>query len=476
MIFETPASIVILYFIIGFFSLVVLFVFSAVIIRRIYKERYYKSLDFEREQYAPLVNSLITSTGSIDKHLIKGKVNSVAWVAVEELLLKAADNATSGQAAGDQAADERMVRIGECFESLGIIDQYLLDLRSGKKFRAPLSAERLGRVRAKRAVGDLIDALKNRERDVKNMAVNSLGLIGDESAIEPLIDIFKDAVDNNEDISIRIIKNALLSFGPSAVPYLLKDVSSSAWRVRSKVLDVLCEMDDPELKGVFLQALKDTEPDVRAKGAKGLGRLKDAQGTLEPLIKLISDESWVVRFQSVTALGLLGSDGSIDAFKQAISDSNWQVRRASAEALGKLGLKSVKEFADVMLRSEDRYAREQVAEELQRSGLIYAFIENLRDPERCKTSEDILFDVGRNGVVSPLIDAMDDKDPVMRAKVAALLGRIGNFRARDILQRTAKIDNDSSVREAAEKALRLVPIEDPHVEPSREKTADTEAA
>ncbi len=451
MILATPASIIILYSIITFFSLVILFVFSVVIIRRIYKERFYKALDAARLEYAPLVDSLISSSASLDDPRFKIKVNSVNWLAMEELLLKAADTEETAQRA----------RVLECFEELGITDLYISDLKQGKKFRAPLCAERLGRIGSKRAVGALISALKTQNRDLKNMAVNSLGLIGDESAIPYLIGLFREAVEKNEDLSIRIIKNALLFFEGRAVPYLIGEVGSSSWRIRSKALDVLCEVDSPELKGVFLAALKDKEPDVRAKGARGLGRLKDADGTVEALIKLASDEYWIVRYQSVRALGLIGSDSAAEVFKSAIGDANWQVRRVAAEAMGGLGLKSVKEFAGVMLRSTDRYAREQVAEELQRSGLIYAFIENLRDPVRSKVSEELLFDVGNNGVVSPLLDAMGDPDPVLRCKVAALLGRIGNFRAKDVLERAAEKDNDLQVKIEAEKALEHLPNADP---------------
>lgn len=451
MILATPAAIIILYSIIGFFSLVILFVFSVVIIRRLYKERFYKSLDAARVEYAPLVDSLVNSTGPMDDPLFKNKVNSVKWLAVEELLLKAAD----------RAGEEVRPRVEECLDSLGITQLYISDLKSGKKFRAPLCAERLGRIRSKRAVPELISAMDADNRDLRNMAVNSLGLIGDESAIPPLIALFREAVEKTEDISIRIIKNALLSFEGSAVPYLIGEVSSSAWRVRSKALDVLCEMDVLELKGVFLEALKDREPDVRAKGAKGLGRLKEADGTIEPLIKLTNDEFWIVRYQSIKALGLIGSESAVEVFKKGIGDANWRVRRAAAEALGRLGLTAVKEFAGVMLRSTDRFAREQAAEELQRSGLIYAFIENLRDPSRSKASEELLFDVGKNGVVSPLLDAMEDPDPVLRCKVAALLGRIGDFKARVVLECAAKKDADLKVKLEAERALEQLPDADP---------------
>jgi HEAT repeat protein len=417
MIFSTPASIVILYSIIAILLLVILVVFSAVLIRRFYKERFFTALDREREVYAPLVDALVSSA-PVDMSLFENQINSIKWLAVEELLLKAIDGAATDGAATDGAATDeagkvKSDRARESFEALGITDIYLADLKSSNKYRASLCADRLGRIKCERAVPELIQSLKSDSRDIKNMAVNALGLIGDESAISPLMERFREVIDETEDISGRIIKNALIAFGPGAVPHLLTELGSSLWRVRSRVLDVLCEIDDPSLKEVFLSALTDQD------------------------------------------------ECSIELFKRAVSDANWQVRRAASEALGGFGLSAIKELTDVMLRSTDRFARQQVAEELQRSGLIYAIVESLRNPAGIKPAEDMLFDVGSNGVVSPLLDAMDDPDPIMRCKVAMLLGRIGNFRAREVLERSARDDENLKVKLEAGKALETVPHEDP---------------
>jgi HEAT repeat protein len=370
---------------------------------------------------------------------------------VEGLLLKAMTNASEAE----------LSRVAERFDTLGITDVYLEDLELANRYRASLCAERLGRIRCARAVPALIKALRSENNDLKNMAVNSLGLIGDESALGALMERFREIIDEKEDISARIIKNSLISFGSHAVPYLMRELESSLWRVRSRVLDILCEIDDPALKEVFLKALKDMEPDVRAKGARGLGIIKEADGTLEPLTRLYEDEVWIVRYYSVKALGLIGDKSSVGLFKRAITDSNWQVRRAAAEALGAFGVPAIKELTDVMLRSNDRFAREQVAEELQRSGLIYVIIENLKNPSGATVSEAILFDIGKNGVISPFFEAMDDPDPVVRCRVAALLGRIGDFRSRKVLERSARNDIDLKVKLEAAKALETVPLEDP---------------
>jgi HEAT repeat protein len=451
MILAFPVVILVLYIIISILLLVILVVISVVFIRRFYKESYYKNLDREREFYAPFVEAIILTPHSVDETLFQNKVNSIKWLAVEDLLLKALESSD----------EESRVSVLRAFEKLGIIDVYIADLKSKDRFRASLCAERLGRVNCLRAVPELIQALVTDIADLKNMAINSLGLLGDERAIPHLMERFREVIDDKENISGRIIKNALISFGTKAIPLLKKDMESTSWRVRSRVLDVLCEIDDPALKELFLEALIDPEPDVRAKGARGLGRIKEAGMVLEPLTKLYDDETWVVRYHCVKSLGLIGDKSSVDLFKRAITDSNWQVRRAAAEALGSFGVSAIKELTDVMLRSADRFAREQVAEELQRSGLIYAIIENLRNPSGSKVSEEMLFDVGKNGVISPLLEAMDDDDPVMRCKVAALLGRIGNFRAREVLERSAKDDVDLKVKLEAGKALESVPVEDP---------------
>ena len=368
MIFATPATIVILYSIIATLFFVILVVFFTVLLRRFYKERFYRALDSERDNFASKVDVFISSSSGIDESLLNLTVNSIKWLAVEGLLLKALKN----------AREEELGRIAECFDSLGITDLYLQDLELGNRYRASLCAERLGRIRCARAVPALIKALSSENNDLKNMAVNSLGLIGDESALSALMERFREIIDDKEDISARIIKNSLISFGSHAVPYLLRDLESSLWRVRSRVLDILCEIGDPSLKEVFLKALTDLEPDVRAKGARGLGIIKDADGTIIPLARLYEDDVWVVRYHCVKALGLIGDESSVVLFKRAITDSNWQVRRVAAEALGAFGVPAIKELTDVMLRSSDLFATRSGG---RRASALRAHLRYYRKPE-----------------------------------------------------------------------------------------------
>jgi len=203
-----------------------------------------------------------------------------------------------------------------------------------------------------------------------------------------------------------------------------------------------------------LSALKDPEPDIRAKAARGLGKLANP-GAVKDLMALAGDPYWLVRLHTVRALGLIGAPESIDTVKERLLDSNWQVRRAAAEALGQMKEDALPALADVLLNNHDRYAREQVLEELQRIGMIRRIIEGLGEKreEARKDSERMLHAVIINGALSPIVNAMEREGPEIRKRIIEVLRKAGGAPALEVITNTIDRDADPGVRETATAAL-----------------------
>lgn len=142
----------------------------------------------------------------------------------------------------------------------------------------------------------LIARLQTKSVEMRTYILQTLGKVGDESALPVLLDAARDS-----DINIR-------RFAVSA----LADFRS---------VDAL------------IAALKDSESDIRATAAMSLGLLRDKSAE-NALMELLSDNDVSVRSQAVIALGHLRSNYALPMLNQMIStESNEWMRRYISQAI-----------------------------------------------------------------------------------------------------------------------------------------------
>jgi HEAT repeat protein len=137
----------------------------------------------------------------------------------------------------------------------------------------------LGRLGDQRATSHLVEALKDQAPELRTAAVRSLGELGEEQAVQPLI----AAMLEDEDSRVRL--SAAYSLG------LLGD--------KAAVEPLLAKLGDPS-----------EDPKVRGMAAEALADLRD-QRAVEPLIAALRDASVDVRYWAAFALGELGADGAL---------------------------------------------------------------------------------------------------------------------------------------------------------------------
>ncbi len=428
-------------FIFGTIVLIILFAF----LRRFFRRQRFLRLDMKRAYYGPIVSSMVHYPGNVSAERLRSRKGSMDWIVIEEALTDQMD-----------FVEPRLYpRVYGFFEKLGYVDHYLKSLNSTRVWERARSAERLGVIRCARALDNLIAALGDEARDVRNMAVYALGLIGDERGVPAIVNCLLNCVDSLDKVSMRIVKSALISFGRVSVKVLRQGLKSSNWRVRAVVVDIMGNLSDPAVADVLCLALLDREPDVRAKAARGLGKTR-SRAAISDLMILTEDPFWVVRLHCTRALGLIYVPQAVDKIKVRLFDPNWQVRRAAAEALGLMKDHSLEALRDILLNHDDAYAREQAVEELQRSGLVWRVVESLEDSreELRKKAEDTLYAMGLNGAISPLISALErDCSPGARRILLKILGRFTMKRTQEAIKVVANNDPDVTVRKAARAAM-----------------------
>ena len=166
--------------------------------------------------------------------------------------------------------------IADFFERRGLIDVELARLRSRRAWRRATAAFALGDMASERAIPHLVDALGDRERDVRSAAARSLGRLAAVPAVEPLVYAL-----SARRIPWAVGAQALLAIGPAALP-ALRDLESRAEAgVRAAAVELVGLLGDASDGVALRERLRDSSADVRARAAVALGRLGAAQAAAD---------------------------------------------------------------------------------------------------------------------------------------------------------------------------------------------------
>ena len=274
----------------------------------------------------------------------------------------------------------------------------------------------------------LLARLKNNDWHVRCDAAVALGEIGDERAVEPLIEALKDKIAS----------------------------------VRRAAAQALGEIGDKHAVRPLIQMLKDRSVLARRASVEALGKIGDKR-VVEPLIKVLRDENhsvckaaaealrritgkdfgtdygrwrrWWRRqvAQEKEALGGTGKaqkEDRVSSLIKQLNDRDWRVRCRAVEMLGKIGDRRAVESLIMVLRlGQGEYIREVAAQVLGRIGdrrAVEPLIKALKDRSRHirRRAAQALGKIGDKSAVAPLIEALADGDSEVRKSAAEALSRI----------------------------------------------------
>jgi HEAT repeat protein len=203
--------------------------------------------------------------------------------------------------------------------------------------------------------------------------------------------------------------------------------------------------------GVLIRALTCTQ--VR-EVVVGLGA-----PAVPPLIQALGDSDRDVRRAAAEALGKLGDPQAVPPLIKALGDSDWDVRRAAAEALGKLGDPQAVPPLSVWAHAGKDAARDalqtlghpmldlpQAVAQVAAQGAWGVLIRALT----CTQVREVVVGLGAPAV-PPLIQALGDSDRDVRCAAAEALVKIGTPAVPPLIQ--ALGDRSENVRAAAAEAL-----------------------
>ena len=286
------------------------------------------------------------------------------------------------------------------------------------------------------------------------MAAWVLGEFRDPKAIGPLIESLTDY-----DVArCYFSAEALAKIGQSAIPALLKALSSPKGETRSWAASAFAKMGPPAIvslskyldgersigryhavrairligdrQGVpaLIKALESNDRRVVEEAAWGLGEIGDPKAKA-PLLKALDNP----RNSHASCSALFGIAGALAKFKEGraferlaalAEDDNWLVRRAAIQALPAVGGEKSLPILVKLIRHEHKSTRGDAAIALG----------HLRDPR----------------AVPVLIAALADSELFVRSWAAWSLGEIGDARALSSLRRASESGNKHMNRIATE--------------------------
>lgn len=280
----------------------------------------------------------------------------------------------------DEAGGELGEAAGAALRSLdaGRLGRPLLEnLFREDESLASLSADLLSRMEGAFAVEYVADRLKGEEEmEITPWLVEFARHLG-----KSLLSVLSEILESNarEEVYVRVIR-LLEGMGGGGALALVKTASRNPIPgVRKQALRSLARMSpgDPTLLPLFLQAMRDDEPEVRREAVRGLGTIDDPEA-VEALLAVLRGKSPVgeehpgVEEAACLALARLGPEKALDPLQDLLRRRIFALRKRSVHprvkaaacyALGQIGgpevvdlIRQYLDDPDPVLRNEARKA------------------------------------------------------------------------------------------------------------------------
>ncbi len=357
------------------------------------------------------------------------------------------------------------------------VELLITDLNDSDGDVRQMAAQALGKIGDARAVEALLVALNDSATDVRLAAVEALGQIGDVRAVEPLLVAVKD----NDLVMCLAAVGALGRIGDRrAVNELLEVLNDtdSDIRLRLVAVEALGQIGDKRAIDPLLVCMKDGEKEIKWAAVKAIEKMRweptndetsanywlvnenwqkcveIGAPAVEAVLAALMDNDKHVRKAAARALGQIGEIRAVEPLLAALKDDDADVRNAASEALGKIGDTVAIAPLISCLKDEDKDVRLAAAEALEKlewkptndeTGAIYWRVKgNWQKSIEIETP-----------TLETLLINLHGSDAIVRQATVEALYQIGDSRAIGGLI-DALEDKDRDVREAAKVALGLI--------------------
>jgi HEAT repeat protein len=307
--------------------------------------------------------------------------------------------------------------------------------------------------------------------EVRIMAMRGLGKCRLRPALPHLFREMESSINEKSDISLRAVKTALIEFSLDDLAAYTSYLTHENQRFRFFVVDsarnicnraaesgVLNKNDfSPEFCETILNhSAVDSFADVRARAGSIVKHFRDKRAT-ETLRKLLKDENEFVRLHSVRACADRYYVDLIPEVAHLMKDPKWRVRESAAKSLAEIG-GGLSDLYKEFITTTDLYESEQIAEQIQRGGLMPHIIAELHEGgeprKRAFAVCEKMAILGKTSLLSMILAAPELSDAV-RLEIIRALSVAPTPRFKSALQSILKQNPSPEVVQAANAALNV---------------------
>jgi len=456
------------------------------IARRQRRERYFQRVDDLRQRYSPVISSILTQKLEYERGLeiLRGISGMDRDYLLEQLCFEKKPTPDQVPVLRQLCEDLGLVKlwqgrlsgrldVASLRDSLGRPEGLIQRVGNLSFLLRAKAADYLGIIKHQPSWRLLVKALEDSHPDVQAVAVRSLAAIQEPESFTALVARMHEIVlKPSTNLSLRTVKTALVSFPLNQMIALLPSLRHSHRRIRFLACDIIREVVErqaaweegfeldaknfpKDLLEIFLEQLAfDENGDVRARSAPVIAYLADPRAT-PVLLTLLEDAQWFVRLHAVRALAKRKFLSQAPQVARRLTDSNWTVREAAARALLVFGRVGSDQLAQHFLSTEDRYSREQIADEMQRAGLIPALLAQYATEREGATSQvvDMLVQMGKTSYLVWALEANPELE--LRKKFLVHYGEEPDPEIRKWVSHVASADTDPALRTLAGELIRV---------------------
>jgi HEAT repeat protein len=374
-----------------------------ILMRRMNRRRYFDSKDAARKRFSEPVRSFLAGGLDADRLVValRNDRSRPARDAIQGLLL---ESLTDGNRRALTAVFFKLDLIGSwAADAFGKrrARQLMRHIVQGKEL-PPAKKRRFPRIRRTRllcvarsqAVAQLgqldplfamvfmNEAMQDPSPYVGRANIAAMGRNLEAFQVTVLLETLRQSVKGTSDLPVLSVKTALVRCPVPQLSYFTPYLADPNDRFRFLVVDSIreiCENASSELsiedfpanlRSWFLEkAPLDESIDVRARSARVIRHFHHP-GALAALRALLQDPDEFVRLHTVRACADQYYFELLPDIVRRMTDDRWRVREASVKTLAAFGMAGRQQLAQRFLDTNDRYASEQMAEEMQRAGLV----------------------------------------------------------------------------------------------------------